>query len=769
MTLTGVESIQELRGLARARSRDYVTKTIAPPLLEQTLSEGWQILQKNRRSIRVSMTKRHGDYFEDRVWMLLYRMGFLYLSGVGGASLKIDPKDPDSPKTQIDVVGIDEEVSIAIECKSSESYSRRPQFSEELGKLALIRARFATSVNQQFPEPVKRQSALAMFTSKIILSENDRKRATDAGITIFDEKDLEYYEGLVAHLGPAAKYQFLADLLPGKHIPGLTLRVPAIRTRMGGHNCYTFSVAPSYLLKMAFVSHRAKGKASDVNTYQRLIRKTRLRKLREYIDQDGVFPTNIVLNLDQKPTFDLAEQESDQHSGKMGWLTLRPAYKSAWVIDGQHRLYAYSGHERADKARLAVLAFEGLPPSKQAELFIDINAQQKSVKQSLLQELYAELNWNAAEPEARVQAIISKAIQTIDADVESPFYGRVLFADDARSHTRCISLGNLFKSLDHAEFYVSIPRKNGPPEYGPLWGGQESEQTRRRTVVALNGWFKVIRANSPDWWDAGSGEGGGLAMNDGVACCIAVLRSVYQHLESKGERLTRLDEHELVERVDQYANALGKYLGSLSLEERRRFRELRGVQGITTRTRRCQQAVQQEIPSFEPAGLQEWLDLEKAQTNQQAKTIVDRIEIRLQKTILEELRREFTADAEQWWYAGIPVEVRKPATSRLEDDGGKRPKEGYLDLIDYRPIITKNWSLLGDMLGYAPGGNGKEKRTAWLTEINEIRRIVSHASSGRSVTREQLAQLEVYDQWLESQISNDASQGDVVDADEQDE
>ncbi len=85
----------------------------------------------------------------------------------------------------------------------------------------------------------------------------------------------------------------------------------------------------------------------------------------------------------------------------MGWLDIRCAYKSAWIIDGQHRLFAYSGHVQAAKARLSVLAFEKLPSSTQAQLFVDINAEQKSVKQSLLQELYAGLHENATEPEMR--------------------------------------------------------------------------------------------------------------------------------------------------------------------------------------------------------------------------------------------------------------------------------------------------------------------------------------------------------------------------------
>ncbi len=36
--------------------------------------------------------------------------------------------------------------------------------------------------------------------------------------------------------------------------------------------------------------------------------------------------------------------------------------QSAWIIDGQHRLFGYSGSKLAPPSRLAVMAFAGLKP-----------------------------------------------------------------------------------------------------------------------------------------------------------------------------------------------------------------------------------------------------------------------------------------------------------------------------------------------------------------------------------------------------------------------
>ncbi|MDQ5825663.1 MAG: DGQHR domain-containing protein [Chloroflexota bacterium] len=762
--LDNIEAVENLRGVARARARDYETKTVDPLLVEQALAEGWQVAKRNKRTVALTRKKPHGKLLEDRVWSLFYRMGFAYMSSTGGGILLIDPKNTSGPKTQIDVVAIDNEVAIAIECKSSEKHSKRSQFQEELGKHSLIRERFVSSVNAQFAPPSKRQAVIGMFLSQVILSDNDRARAREANVVLFDEADLAYYERLVSHLGPAAKYQLLADMLPGKTIQGLSIRVPAVKTKMGGYTCYTFSINPEYLLKISYVSHRTKGKASDVNTYQRMLTKSRLNQIRQYISNDGIFPTNIVINLEKYPNrirFERIHQGSesgDTEHGVMGWLDIRAAYKSAWIIDGQHRLFAYSGHDRASKGRLSVLAFEGLPPSKQAELFIDINAKQKSVNRSLLQELYAELNWDAKEPEARVGAIISKAIQGLDADPSSALFHRIQTADAAKDPIRCITLTSVFSAVERADFFISKQKEGHVIEYGPLWGG-DNDATLKRTMFILKQWLELIRGAVPDWWDKGAGPGGGLAMNDGVTTCINVLSSVFRHLDAGGQKLLRLDDDDLFSSVKKYGDALSDYLASLSEEERKQFRDLRGGQGQLIRTRRCQQAIRNNIPSFDPPGLAEFIRQEKAQTNIKAKAIVDRIETTLQRVILDELKREYGADESQWWMLGIPKPVRLKVTQRFEDDDGKRGgREYYFDLIDYRDIAHLNWNVFEPILAYGKGGS-KDKRTSWMSFINERRKLVAHASAAMSVSIEDLNELELYDKWLEEQIKG----GQIVD------
>ncbi len=55
-----------------------------------------------------------------------------------------------------------------------------------------------------------------MFHSNILLSDNDKLRAKEANVILFDEQDLSYYETLVTHLGAAAKTNFSLICYPAK-------------------------------------------------------------------------------------------------------------------------------------------------------------------------------------------------------------------------------------------------------------------------------------------------------------------------------------------------------------------------------------------------------------------------------------------------------------------------------------------------------------------------------------------------------------------------
>jgi DNA sulfur modification protein DndB len=754
--IENTQSTDELRNLARARSRSYLQKSVQTKDAESYTGNGWSIVKAGKASTRIKIDKDHQELLRDKVWTLLFKMDMQYMSG---DSCENESNELSLENQFSSILAVDEEISLSIRCISSDKYAAHPEFENYISNLVDGREQLIKAVARKWPVEYKRNTVLVAFCSNLKLSDADRQLAKSSNVILFDEDDLSYYEKLVGHLGPAAKYQFFADMLPGKVVPGLSIKVPAVKTRMGRQTCYTFPISPEYLLKISYVSHRSKGKASDVHTYQRMLAKGRLTKIREYISNQGVFPTNIVVNIDKKYiNFQRIKQETERSeadaSGVLGWITLRPAYKSAWVIDGQHRLYAYSGHEYARTGHLSVLAFEGITPSAQAKLFVDINAEQKSVKPSLLQELFAELHWDAESPSVRVQAIISKTVQSLDSDKSSPFYSRIQTSDAAKDSKRCISLTSVYRAIDKQGLFIYKEDHNEVVEGGPFWGGS-NEKTLERTVFIIKNWFGAIRDAAPEWWDLGSAEGGGLSMNDSVAACLMILKSVMQHVEGGGKKLCRLDQAEVYRLIKPYAVSLGHYFASLNADERKLYRDLRGSQGQTARSRRGQQALNSAHNEFDPPGLQEYLRREKEQTNLKAKAIIDRVEVLLKKVVVRELKQEFGSEESGWWSQGVPKQVRMDASARSESDDNKRgAKEAYFDLMDYRKIALSQWLLFQPVLGYGKKNDGKEKQTKWLVDVNEMRNSVAHASSGVSLSIEKVSQLQQYETWLVSKEKN---------------
>ncbi|MBM4149940.1 MAG: DGQHR domain-containing protein, partial [Lentisphaerae bacterium] len=604
--LKNLLSRAEVIGLSRKHSKEYETKRITPAQETEAAEDGWRVTRKGKKSLRVAKDKRKSDLLESRVWMLFYKMGFQHLSGKNGCTLALSGDGTGGPEDQLDVVAADSEVALAVECKSVENPKKDTSLPDWISRFAAMRKRFADGVRTVVAADGKRHVGMIVFTWDIILTDNDTARAEEHGVTLFDHSDLEYFEALVNHLGVAARYQFLCDIFRGKPIHGLEVRVPALRTKMGKNTCYTFSIRPEYLLKIGYVAHRAKGKAIDVDMYQRMISKGRLRNIAEYISEGGSFPTNIVINIREKryAEFQRGEQKGDEEGALFGWLILRPAYGCAWIIDGQHRLFAYSGHDRAEKAHLNVLAYEALSSGEQAQMFVDINSEQRKVKRSLLVELDADLKWSAAEEDDRIQAIISKVGLAVDSDLDSPLRNRILLSDVKRTEQRCISLTAISAALSRQGFFV-VTRKKDITDYGPFWR-PDPTLALKRSIHAVKAWFAAIAGAAADWWSIGAAEGGGLAMNNGVTICLNVLRTVMEHI-GYGD-LRTLDNDDLVARLDPYAKCLGNFFARMSQDEKQRFRQLQGSDGQIMGTRQCQEAIRSDFPQFSPPQLLEWIE-----------------------------------------------------------------------------------------------------------------------------------------------------------------
>jgi hypothetical protein len=99
-----------------------------------------------------------------------------------------------------------------------------------------------------------------------------------------------------------------------------------------------------------------------------------------------------------------------------------------------------------------------------------------------------------------------------------------------------------------------------------------------------------------------------------------------------------------------------------------------------------------------------------------------RIEVNLCIFVLGVVR----ATGEDWWTARVPLTIRQKCAARQEEEKCRLPKEAYLDLIDLKTIMEKEWKLFEAHLRAEGCEGGKEKSLAWLDRLNELRRMVGH-------------------------------------------
>src|SRR5665213_3203380 len=158
--LSNVLPVEDLRSLARRKNSPSEFRSVPTGNAPDLIADGWQVYREGAVTTRLIRPKTRSALLEDRVWSLLYKLGFTHLSGEGGAQLLLDPKKDDGSCNLIDVVGLDPEVAVAVKCKSARQPRRYSEFQKDIAGQALLRQKFANSVSSQFPVAHKRASII---------------------------------------------------------------------------------------------------------------------------------------------------------------------------------------------------------------------------------------------------------------------------------------------------------------------------------------------------------------------------------------------------------------------------------------------------------------------------------------------------------------------------------------------------------------------------------------------------------------------------------
>jgi len=732
------------------KKSQFYYKTIKKSQIEEFRKEGWEVVpSKMKKSVKVRKLKPHNVWFEDRVWALFARMDFDYLNS--DDNFKIDYQN--GLKKQIDVFAGENEAVLIVECKSSEK--RKPvNYQKEINEIVGLKEKIRNATKKIFKNDTK--VAFIFATNNAILSENDRKRLKLSNIFHFNQDDIEYFEQLTEHLGCASKYQLFGKLFRGQKIPELKNKVPAIKGKVAaGYTFYSFSIDPEFLLKIGFILHRSETNTEAVIAYQRLVKKSRLIKIGKFIDRGGYFPNSIIINIQTKSAkdlkFDLAPNLKHDSSTCFGILHLPKTYRSAFIIDGQHRLYGYSKIKSKSNHTIPVVAFHNLPADEQARIFIDINHTQKSVPANLLNSIMADFHWKSDDDRLAISALKTRLFTVLNSDDSSPFYKRIILSEEKQTNVRCLTLKTIRDwGLNKVNFFGAL--KGDKLIKSGYLTEVDYDKTLLKSTEFLKKCFLKIQNGLSNQWDRGKGENGFIAMNIGVTAILRIIDNILDFLvKSNFVKPEKLNGTELAEEVIPYLEPVINFVRNLDDEGIKKMRRFFGSGATEKVMREFQNAIHEDCEDFNPEGLEQWIKEHTGVFNEPAYEIGHKhIEPLIDDFVKIKLKEYF--GEKNWWDQGVPNEIQKKCSDTRIDEGTGEPDWHFLNTIHYFKIIEKNWNILGNC--FTPPGMenaGKQKKLEWIKKFNSIRKKYSHPQR-ENTTEEEYKFLENLHEWLKNSL-----------------
>ena len=752
---------QEMRKRKNAyiETKDYIYDAVR----EQREQDGYELVQEyaDKKYAKYRKEKLYYDAFEDKVWCMLAQMGFTEMNaGKNQFKIAYAPENPNLTQ-QIDVFAADEETVLIVECKSSETLSKA-QFKKEIEALKGQISGIIKEVRKKYPA---HKIKFIWATQNILIGDKDAERLAEAHVALWDDDVINYYQDLCRHLGTSAKFQLLGNLFENQSIEGLKVEIPAVRGSMGGHTYYAFSIEPATLLKLGYVLHRTKGNVAEMPTYQRIIKKNRLMQVREFVDNGGYFPNSILISIDSGKKdfwFDPLGKGNTETIARAGILHLPPRYHSAFIIDGQHRLYGYSDSKYAESNTIPVVAFENLSRTEQLKLFMEINENQKAVSKDLRSTLEKDTLWVSKSYNDRRRAMRSKIAQRLGEHKESPLYGRVLIGEDTETTIRNISISNISDALNRSNFLNSYTKSNALVTSGSFDFGETDESMEAscdRIVKVLEKCFAYLEENCASDW--ASGKDGVLAINRGIYGAIRLVDDIVSMLKSRGDIDTLADDvQKICTNIHYYLEPLTEYINSLTLEDRQSLKNSFGTNGSTKFWRYFEQAVSKKYDEFKPEGLQEYIEDQTQKYNNISRGYLEEIERDLRSLVRGTLEEQF--GVKDMIKEGMPKDVYKDASKIAAERNAEIETSGEdishvspwdcITLDKLQDVITyrSNWSnFFSDILkvpGYDKGN--QTVRTQWIKELYDEKRKLTSTNTHHSVKKEMFDRIETIHRWL---------------------
>lgn len=738
---------KEIQSELKLRKSQYITESIPnkQELLQQYLSEGWEVDREFKTKTRLRKLKNNQLYFIDKVWSMFASLGFEVLNKNQTIDIPYNKKEP-SLIQPFDILAKDSESIILIKAESAIK-NNKSNFKEYLESVKNNIEGLRKTLRALFPDS-QLKFKFVLATENYALTEEDSSILDKINGVHFDEDSIEYYLKMFNQIGLAARYQLLGTLFYDQEIPEMDNKVPAIRGKMGGHTYYSFSIEPEKLLKIAYVLHRNKANTNMMPTYQRIIQKSRLESIHKFIEEEkGYFPNSIIISLDSGKKKKLEFQEStniDSTIADLGILYLPKKYRSAYIIDGQHRLYGYANSKYKITNTIPVVAFLDLAREEQVKLFMQINENQKAVSKNLRNTLNADLLWTSENYIDQMTALRSRLAIFLGEDRNSALYGRISIGEDKR----IITTQQIDNALKKSNFLGKVT-KTKVESYSVFYKGNlELAYDKLSRFFILS--FDFFKDKLEEQWESADSI---IVINKGIYAIITLLSDIVDFLVLRNEVSERDTADNIFEKAKIYIEPVISFYKEIDDDTINSLKGAYGTGGDVKYWRTLQLAVKEKYPIFNPDGLDDYLKKEEKAYNTKAFEIIRDIETFFKEDVKEKLQESF---GNNWFKKGVPPKIGEAATvlmyqknKDIDNEEDECTEWDCINIIAYREIALKNWQTIFEPYYTRPHekkiSGGKDAKTNWMVKLERLRNQNFHSYY---VTEEEYYFLEELYDWL---------------------
>lgn len=242
-----------------------------------------------------------------------------------------------------------------------------------------------------------------------------------------------------------------------------------------------------------------------------------------------------------------------------------------------------------------------------------------------------------------------------------------------------------------------------------------------------------------------------IECNRGTYAFVSLIASLNEHLIIDGSLLQTSTTKEQIEKMSLYFDILIDYLCNMPDDDKTQILLIKGAGADTLWLRMYQNAIHRKIPSYNPEGLEAWLETQDKDLQEEGKKYGKEIEILIKNRILNKLEDLYGSS----WEKKIN-KIKGKCFERMDEDADSSEWTDYMNLQDYKDIIDSNWNVhkedddsyetfekefsirvtdsfktkndkqkwINDLISFSKAWTTTKGRPLSLAEVNEIKTIL---------------------------------------------